>query len=126
MKTMDNTRNIKIEIRFEGAREYDWLHTHFKKRIGAPLFVWINKYDTLQWIVNKYLKRNRKYIWCCFRYNKQNKSKKSIAKSRWNGYVIDRWLNSNEDILVFKMNAVHFQNYVVQFSDKVYQKFDIL
>ena len=106
MKSMDVAKNIRIRVQFEGWREYDWLDEHFGKRIGAPLFAWINKYDTIQDIINKHMKRIRKYIASCYKYNKQNESRKSITSNRWNGYVIHRWFDLKTDVLLFKISKI--------------------
>ena len=67
-KSMDKSRSIKIEIKFtcdKAAKSVD-------KFIGAPLFVWVNESDTLQYVVDKYLRRVGNILCSVKKYNKEN------------------------------------------------------
>eukprot|EP01084_Bolivina_argentea_P308882 534204_1 len=72
-------RNIKLKIKFRTSDRHDY--------IGLPLIAWINKRDTLQYVVNKYMKKSIDYIQSCYKIRNGNKT--VISRPRWNEYNND-------------------------------------
>eukprot|EP01084_Bolivina_argentea_P308883 534205_1 len=79
IKPYKTTRNIKLKIKFRTSDRHDY--------IGLPLIAWINKRDTLQYVVNKYMKKSIDYIQSCYKIRNGNKT--VISRPRWNEYNND-------------------------------------
>ena len=101
-KPMDKTRDIRVRIKFE--RQYSWIAT---EHVGTPFYVWINKNDTLQYIINKYIKKTKRYILQCYRLRKnidgKEEQRKVIPKLKWHNYKLDNKFDWKRDILLFRM-----------------------
>ena len=73
------------------------------------------------------MKKTTRYIASCYKYNKQTGIRKSIIRNRWNGYVIHRWFDLRNDVLLFKIKKITESDaFFVQFRDDVYEEFDQL
>ena len=60
LKSTDDLRDIKITI--DNLPPINSTFGLENKYIVAPLYIWINNKDTLEYIVSQYLKKARKYI----------------------------------------------------------------
>ena len=53
--------------------------------------------------------------------------RKLITRNRWNGYVIHRWFDLKDDVVLFKIKKIsESDTFFVQFPDSVYEDFDKL
>ena len=61
MKSMDKSRDIKVTIIFIGNCTFEWNN----KYIGAPLYIWINDNDKLQYVVICIFEKGQ-YVMSCY------------------------------------------------------------
>eukprot|EP01084_Bolivina_argentea_P029016 53879_1 len=111
IKSFDELRNIKIEIKFV-SNDCSWYWNKKDKYVGLPLNIWINKTDTLWYIIDKYLKKIGKYIWYCF-HMRNGKRRKAIMIDKWNEFVLYKRMNLPNDWLLFKVKKCDIKNTTV-------------
>ena len=119
IKSLDKSRNMRLNIKFRC--------NHFSKRyIGPPIYIWINQHDTLQFVIDQYLSRIRKFILYAYKIKDGDKFKKRIvARDRWSKYILKQRMDPRNDILLFEIKNINASNaFCSILGDDVHQKFD--
>ena len=108
-------RNIKVNIKF--------VYGYDRKVVGFPAYIWINKQDTLEYVVNRYLQKIRKFIIGAYKV-KDNRNT-MIKRDRWNGYKLNQRMDLDKDVLLFKLRKMtEYDAYYVEFDNDLYTNFN--
>merc|ERR1712129_55463 len=124
---LDSSRNIRLRVKCvstdkraadpQGEYEYD----------GLPLIAWVNKTDTVGYIIKKYLKESKNLITSCFIMKKQqNGIKKCIVKRiKWNEYKLVDKMNTRTDYLMFRFKRYFDTNiFIPQYKKTIHDLID--
>eukprot|EP01083_Nonionella_stella_P121189 364040_1 len=133
MKTNDQSRNIKLKIEFRTDRERlrinkgERVRLYTSDRVGLPLFVWINKGDTLMYVIDKYLANSKGYIESCRRVRTQDEDTRQlgIPRKQWPRYQIYFQMDLPDESLLFRFHKIRHQKISIpQLDTTVYEQFD--
>ena len=124
-KPMDDTRNIKMSIKFMESSYFN------ADRVGVPLIIWINQNDTLQYVLNKYVKKSKRFIWHCYCESEvgDTSTVQVIPKKKWNTYKLDKHFDWNKDQLLIKMKFLNrddmpHASYPIFTEPEIFQQFE--
>eukprot|EP01084_Bolivina_argentea_P314590 544898_1 len=125
-KSVDVMRKKRLQVKFRTVWRYLSFDS-YNRRIGLPLFVWINKTDTLQYVIDKYMKDTKCYISCCSKINKIEEIvyETAIPKHEWDTFHIYFQMDLSKECLLFKIKDINHPNVIIpRYSNAIYQHFD--
>lgn len=116
MKSYESNRKVKLNIKFI-SNENEKLSTKTNineiknlKYVGLPLTVWINKNDTMKYIIDKYLSETKQFIHFCYRIKVKDKiiSIPERKRSEYKPYY-EFIKNHSNDFVIFKFKKEDYK-----------------
>merc|ERR1712130_532774 len=124
-KPMDLLKKIRVRIKcISTDKRGDDVHFKYD---GLPLIAWISKTDSVQYVVNKYMKESKPFILSCFvmKKNQDGIKKSAIHRNKWNKYKLVDKMNTSTDLLLFRFKPYNDLNiFIPQYKQSVHDFVD--